>query len=273
MKLLLEKTIVIVGGTSGIGLSAAKACQRQGAALIIVGRDDDDTDGTFRRAAIALTQASSAGGMIRPSWIRGDAVDPDTSRHAIDEAVRRFGRLDGLFHVAGGSGRRFGDGPLHELTDEGITTTLEHNLTSVLLSNRAAVRCFLRQGSGGSVVNLASVLARHPSPKYFATITYAAAKAGVIGATRSAAAAYARDDIRFNVIAPGLVDTPMARRAVQDQAIVDFASRKQPLGGGRIGRPEDSDGAAVFLLSDQADFITGQVLAVDGGWNVSEGNE
>src|SRR4029450_2182549 len=118
--------------------------------------------------------------------------------------------------------RRFGDGPLHELTDEGWMRTLELNLSSVAYSNRAAIRQFLAQGSGGAILNLASALAFSPSPAHFATHAYAAAKAGIIGLSKSAAAHYAPNDIRVNVLAPGLVDTPMARRAAGDQAIQKF---------------------------------------------------
>jgi NAD(P)-dependent dehydrogenase (short-subunit alcohol dehydrogenase family) len=100
---------------------------------------------------------------------------------------------------------------------------------------------------------------------------YAAAKAGIIGLSRSAAAHYAAEGIRVNVLAPALVDTPMAQRAAGDEAIQAFIRTKQPLDGGRMGLPGDLDGAAVYLLSDGARFCTGQVLAVDGGWTVSEG--
>jgi NAD(P)-dependent dehydrogenase (short-subunit alcohol dehydrogenase family) len=116
---------------------------------------------------------------------------------------------------------------------------------------------------------MASVLAFAPSPDHFATHAYATAKAGVIGLTTSCAAYYARYDIRFNVIAPALVATPMAQRAAGDARIVDYIAHKQPLDGGRIGRPEDVDGAVVYLLSQESRFVTGQVLAVDGGWCVS----
>jgi NAD(P)-dependent dehydrogenase (short-subunit alcohol dehydrogenase family) len=89
--------------------------------------------------------------------------------------------------------------------------------------------------------------------------------------TKAAASHYAAKNIRFNAICPGLVDTPMAARAVQDPEIQKFIVTKQPLDGGRIGRAEDLDAAVVFLLSDAAKFVTGQVLSVDGGWGVSEG--
>ena len=164
-----------------------------------------------------------------------------------------------------------GDGPLHEVTDEGLSGTLELNLHTVVLSNRAAVRHFIAQKSGGAILNMGSVLGWSPSPHFFATHVYAAAKSAVIGFTKSIAAYYAPQGIRCNVLAPALVETPMAKRAAQDETILAYVASKQPLDGGRIGRPDDCDGAAVFLLSDAARFVTGQVLAVDGGWTVTEG--
>jgi NAD(P)-dependent dehydrogenase (short-subunit alcohol dehydrogenase family) len=256
---LSGKVVVIIGGTSGIGLAAARACVEAGARVVAVGRDDE---------SIAVTQCE----LGESAHIFGaEACDAETASRAIDEATRTFRRFDALYHVAGGSGRKFGDGPLHELTDEGWAKTLDLNLTSVMLSNRAAVRQFLAQGTPGSILNLASVLATHPSPHHFATHAYAAAKAAIIGFSRSIAAAYAPHDIRVNVLAPGLVDTPMAQRAAQDDAIRAFIRTKQPLAGGRIGNADDLAAAAVFFLSEQSRFCTGQVLAVDGGWSVSEG--
>jgi NAD(P)-dependent dehydrogenase (short-subunit alcohol dehydrogenase family) len=118
---------------------------------------------------------------------------------------------------------------------------------------------------------MSSVLAFSPSPHYFATHGYAAAKAAVIGLTKSAAAYYAPANIRFNVLAPALVATPMSQRAQEDQQILEFITTKQPLDGGRIGQPRDLDAAAVYFMSDGSRFVTGQVLAVDGGWGVSDG--
>ena len=164
-----------------------------------------------------------------------------------------------------------GDGPLHEITDEGWRKTLDLNAASMFYSNRAAVRQFLAQKTGGSILNLTSVLAYSPAPAHFATHAYATAKAAAIGLTTACAAYYAPHGIRFNLIAPGLVDTPMARRAVEDETIRRYIATKQPLDGGRIGRPEDLDAAVVFFLSDQSRFVTGQVLGIDGGWAVTEG--
>lgn len=257
---LAGQCLVVIGGTTGLGLSAAQAFLSAGASGVVVsGRSPES-------AAAAIASLGD-----RAAAHTGDATSPTHASEAIALCVSRFGRCDGLYHVAGGSGRRFGDGPLHEITDEGVRTTLDLNLVSLIYSNRAAVRHFLAQKSPGAIVNMGSVLGSSPSRDYFATHAYAATKSAVIGFTKAAAAYYAAHNIRFNVIAPALVDTPMAKRAAADEEILAFIKTKQPLDGGRIGRPDDCDGAAVFLFSDSARFITGQVLAVDGGWALSNG--
>jgi NAD(P)-dependent dehydrogenase (short-subunit alcohol dehydrogenase family) len=259
--LLEQKRFVVVGGTTGLGLSGAMAFVREGARVIVFGRNPDSV-------ASAREQLGASGhGFV------GDAIAPGSAARAIEECVNRWGGLDGLYHVAGGSGRRHGDGPLHEMPDDGWTRTIELNLTSVAWSNRAALRQMLRQGQGGAILNVGSVLGFSPSPRHFTTHAYAAAKAAILGLSRSLAATYAPLDIRVNVLAPALVETPMSQRAAADDAIRRFIRTKQPLAGGRFGLPDDTDGAAVFLLSDAARYVTGQVLAVDGGWCVAEGQD
>ncbi|MEO8075506.1 MAG: SDR family oxidoreductase [Acidobacteriota bacterium] len=251
-------SIVIVGGTAGLGLSAARACSREGAHLTIVGRPSADLD------AVAVELE------LRTAVVAADAGDPAVAQEAIRQAVAAFERVDAVFHVAGGSGRRFGDGPLDQISNEGWEHTLNANLTSLFYTSRAAVTHFMQAGRGGTVLNMSSVLGFSPAPRHFATHAYAAAKAGVIGLTVACAAYYARHNIRFNAIAPGLVDTPAAVRATNDMQVREYIKQKQPLDGGRIGRPEDLDGAIVYLLSSESGFVTGQVLSVDGGWCVSE---
>jgi NAD(P)-dependent dehydrogenase (short-subunit alcohol dehydrogenase family) len=126
-------------------------------------------------------------------------------------------------------------------------------------------------GKGGTILNIGSVLGFSPSPKYFVTHAYSAAKSAVVGFTKSLAAYYASQNIRINLLAPALVETPMSERASKDETILNFIKTKQPLDGGRNGRPEDLDGAAIFFMSDASKFATGQTLYVDGGWEVSEG--
>jgi NAD(P)-dependent dehydrogenase (short-subunit alcohol dehydrogenase family) len=256
---LENKAIVIIGGTSGLGLSAAKAFVAAGAKVVVVGRE---------AGKVGAAEKELAG---RALGFVADATDPKTAPAAINIAAGNFGGFHGLYHVAGGSGRRQGDGPLHELTDEGWDYTLNENLSSLFYSNRAAVRQFIKQQSGGSVLNMGSVLGWSPSPHYFSTHAYAAAKSAVIGLTKAAAAYYAPVNVRFNVLAPALVATPMSQRAQDDPELLAFVGSKQPLDGGRIGVPGDLDGGAVFFMSDESKFVTGQVLAVDGGWTVSDG--
>jgi NAD(P)-dependent dehydrogenase (short-subunit alcohol dehydrogenase family) len=258
-QVLAGKKIVIIGGTTGMGLSAAKIFVEEGARVIAVGRNSD----SVQAASLVLKDK----GRI----LQGDATQEQTASEAIELCIRSFGGFDGLYHVAGGSGRKFGDGPLHELSLEGWNKTFELNLTSLMLSNRAAVRQFLKQKTAGTILNMGSVLGFSPSPQYFTTHAYAATKAAIIGFSKSIAAYYAKDNIRVNVIAPALVETPMAQRAASDDEILSFIKTKQPLEGGRIGKPEDLDGLAVYFMGDQSRFTTGQVIAVDGGWAISEG--
>jgi NAD(P)-dependent dehydrogenase (short-subunit alcohol dehydrogenase family) len=256
---LIDKNIVIVGGTTGMGFSAAKTFVKEGANVVMVGRNED----SCKRAEKSLGAKTIA--------YCGNAVNPYTAVEAIALCVKQFGSFDGLYHVAGGSGRKMGDGALHELTLEGWNKTFELNLTSLMLSNQAAVQWFLQNNKGGSILNMGSVLGNYPSRLYFSTHAYAACKSAVIGFTRSIASYYASNNIRVNVIAPALVETPMAQRAAGNRAIIDFVATKQPLDGGRIGKPEDTDGLACYLMSDYSKFTTGQVIYIDGGWSVSEG--
>lgn len=242
-----------------MGLSAAKAFIDEGANVIAVGRNPESA----ARAKMILGDPAEV--MV------ADAMHPRTAGDAIELCLRRYHGFDGLYHVAGGSGRAMGDGPLHELSLEGWNKTLELNLTSLMLSNQAAIRQFLHQKTRGTILNMSSVLGYSPSPAYFYTHAYAAAKSAIIGFSKSIAAYYAKNNIRVNVITPALVETPMAKRAAGDEQILQFIHTKQPLDGGRIGKPEDANGLAVYFMSDLSNFTTGQIVAVDGGWTISDG--
>jgi NAD(P)-dependent dehydrogenase (short-subunit alcohol dehydrogenase family) len=257
---LADKRCLLVGGTTGLGLAAAARFLEEGARLVLAGRSPDKGD--------AAAQTLSDRGPV--AFVACDAADSRQVEVLFERAAAVLGGLDVLYHVAGISGRRFGDGPLHECTDEGWQATLDANLKSTFLTNRAAVRRFLAQGAGGAVLNMASVLGYSPSPRYFGTCAYAATKGGILALSKLAAAQYAPHGIRINVLAPALIDTPMSTRAVGDPAIRHYLRSKQPLAGGP-GRPEDCADAAVFLCSDEARLITGAVLPVDAGWAVSEG--
>lgn len=257
---LVNQRCLIVGGTSGLGLAAAARFLEEGARVVIAGRSAE-------KGAEAIATLRDRGPV---AFAACDAAQPEQVARLYQDALAVLGGLDVLYHVAGISGRRDGDGPLHECTDEGWQATIDANLKSTFLTNRAALRHFLGQRQPGVILNMASVLGFAPSPHHFDTCAYTATKGGILAMSRLAAARYAADGIRVNVIAPGLIDTLMATRAAQDPAIRAFLRTKQPLTGGP-GRPEDCSDAAVFLCSDAARFITGVVLPVDGGWCVSEG--
>src|SRR5216683_4484679 len=161
---LANKVLVVMGGTTGIGFSAAKAFVEAGAKVVVVGRNEANA----KAAQKALGKSASA--------LVGDATGPKMAARAIQTAWTLFGGFHGLYHVAGGSGRKRGDGLLHQISDAGWDFTLNLNLTSLFYSNRAAVQQFLKQKTGGSVLNMSSVLGFSPSPRYFATHAYAATK-------------------------------------------------------------------------------------------------
>jgi len=187
---------------------------------------------------------------------------------ALQAALAALGRIDALFHVAGISGRRYGDAPLHECTLDGFEATIKSNTVTAFLMNRAVVRYWMSNAMRGSIVNMGSVLADSPEPRYFATHAYAASKGAINAMTKASAAYYAPHGIRFNIIAPGLVRTPMSQRAQTDQEILDFVARKQPLSSGILD-PTEIAAAALFLLGEESRNITGQVLTVDAGWSLT----
>lgn len=254
---LADKSIVVTGAT-GIAAAAAHKLARQGGKVFVIAIDDEDC-----RSLIAELEAGGASAGFRVADLRVEAE----ADGAFEAAVSFLGGIDGLFAVAGGSGRPFGDGPTHQLTLEAWEKTVQANASPMFLAVRNAIRHF--GDSGGSIVVISSVLATSPSPHLFGTHAYAASKGAANAYVTALASYYAEAGIRVNGIAPGLVRTPMSARAGSDPETVAYASRKQPLAGGFL-EPEAIADAAVFLLSDESSQITGQVLTVDGGWGVTE---
>jgi meso-butanediol dehydrogenase / (S,S)-butanediol dehydrogenase / diacetyl reductase len=208
----------------------------------------------------------SAGGIGSATVAALEAADfTVTGLEADDDPAEVFGALDGLDVLAcahGISGRSFGDGPVDACTDEGWDAVLDANLRSTFVYCRHAVP-LLRKAGGGAIVVVSSVLGLVGGDEDFATHAYAASKAGQVGLARTMAATYAREGIRCNVVCPGLIDTPMSRRAQDDERIRARLPELQPLTG-TFGRPEDVAQAVVYLAT--APFVTGAVLPVDGGW-------
>lgn len=256
----MARTFLITAST-GIGAETARMLAKDGYNLFIVSR----TEANCAEFAAELRAMGA-----QAAHLAGDVADAATAKLVVDACVKRFGRIDGLFNVAGISGRRFGDGPVHECTEEGWAVVLNTNATSQYRMCREVVRVMLAQepaenGQRGVILNMASILGVHPEPTTFGTHAYAASKGAIIAMSRSMASSYALDKIRVNVVAPGLVRTPMSARASQDEAIVAFMKRKQPLVGDVIA-VEDAAAPCYFLLTDASRAITGKVLEVDAGW-------
>jgi NAD(P)-dependent dehydrogenase (short-subunit alcohol dehydrogenase family) len=255
----LDGRVVLITGSTGIAAATAELAATEGASVFVVSR----TEANARELAERLPGAG---------WTTADLRHEAAVGAAVSAATDRFGRIDGLFSAAGGSGRRYGDGPIHTVTGEAWDATLALNLRTHALVAARAVRGMRDQpptarGSRGAIVFLGSILSSHPVPEHFATHAYAAAKGGLTALTTTMAAAYVADGIRVNLLQPGLTDTPMAARAATDPATMAYATRKQPLTGPLID-PADIARAAIFFLSDESRAITGQTLAVDGGWSV-----
>ncbi len=260
---LAGRTILVTGST-GIAAAAARQIAVEGGRVFVTSRSADH--------CAALAAGIRAGGGTA-AFLPAELGDEAQVEAAVSAAVDRFGRLDGLFAAAGGSGRAFGDGPMHEMTRDAWDRTLELNLTTQALTAGAVLRRMLDQepdadGSRGAILLMGSVLAFAPVPGLFATHAYAAAKGAIIALGTTMAAYYAPRGIRINVVAPSLVATPMSARAAEDPATAAFAERKQPLAGGFLAA-EDVAAAALYFLSADSRAVTGQVLAIDGGWSVT----
>jgi NAD(P)-dependent dehydrogenase (short-subunit alcohol dehydrogenase family) len=225
-------------------------------------------------AAATVDLARQAGhaattiGLDETAELHADLRDEAAVESAFTAALDRLGGLDALFNCAGVSGRPFGDGPWHQCSAAGFDETLRSNLRTLFLMSRAALAHWMDRAGPGTILNMGSVTAFHPEPAHFAAHAYAAAKGAIEALTVSGAAYYAPHRIRINAIAPGLVRTPMSRRAQEDAAIQEFIRKKQPLAGG-ILEPDQVARVALFLLSPESAPVTGEILKVDGGWAVS----
>lgn len=235
--------VLLITGTTGIAAATADLARERGATIFTTGLEP-------------------------PADLVADLREPDATGRAVRMCVERHGRLDALLACAGASGRQWGDGPLHDCSDDGWLQTIDTNLTIAFRTCRAALRQMILQPEGGSIVAVGSVLAFSPESPRFSTHAYAAAKGGLWSMTRSIASYYAPHKIRANYLAPGLVRTPMTRRAQSDPELLEFAAAKQPLLG-RMAEAEEVARAAWFLLSAESAAITGATLTVDGGWSIS----
>lgn len=235
---LQDKTALITGAGSGIGRAIALEFAREGAKVLVA--ELDEASGRSVADEIA-----SAGGQSR--FRRCDVRSEDDVRAAVQATVDAFGRLDVMVNNAG-------------VADADWDATLAVNLSGVYYGCKHAAETMAAVG-GGVIINLSSVLGLVGIG--FAD-PYVAAKHGVVGLTRNFAVAYGRRGVRVNCINPGFIETPMTKLITDNPAMRGQIEQQTPLG--RFGRPEEVAKAAVFLASDDASFMTGAPLIVDGGW-------
>ncbi len=246
----MGKVALITGAGQGLGLGIARSFAAQGARVVLADLDTEAGE------AAAWDLGSKA------TFVRTDVADETQVADLVRRAVNTFGRLDTLVANAGIGARRLGDGPTHACTLGAWDAVMQVNLRGTFLSCKHALPELLQ--TRGSIVTMSSVLGLVGTQGLFDTHAYATSKAGIIGLTRAIAAHYAKDGVRANALAPGLIDTRMAARSKADPALLEQLALWQPLGA--LGEVRDVAEAAVFLASDEAKFITGAVLPVDGGW-------
>jgi len=242
------KAALVTGGASGLGRASAIALARAGAKVTVV---DVNEDGGKETAALV---ADEAGGDAE--FVRADVTRPDDVAAMVDKTVARWGHFDCALNNAGTTGA---SAPTADYTLDEWTRTIELNLTSVFLCLKHEIPAMLERG--GAIVNMASGAGLVGFPGLPA---YVASKHGVVGLTKAAALEYASQGIRINAICPGSTRTPMLEGFMGgDEKVERMLTRPIPVG--RLGRPEEIAEAVVWLCSDQASFVVGQALAVDGG--------
>jgi NAD(P)-dependent dehydrogenase (short-subunit alcohol dehydrogenase family) len=243
--------VLITGALTGIGRATALAFARDGARIVVSGRRDE--------AGHALTQELRSLG-VEAEFVRADVRHEDDVRNLVDKTVARFGRLDVAVNNAGTEGT---PGPVTEQSAESYAATFDTNVLGVLLSLKHELRVMQAQGAG-SIVNLSSTMGHRGAAN---ASLYTASKHAVEGLTKSAALEGAAFGVRVNAVAPGPIETAMLDRFTGN------ADRKAGLVAGvplkRTGRPEEIADAILFAASAKASFITGQIIAVNGGKTAS----
>lgn len=247
---LAEKVAIVTGGASGIGRAIALRFAREGSNVVVADLNTHAAD------AVVNEIGQTNGDAIR---IHADVSDAADMRRVADACAERWDGLHIVVNCAGVDAIA----ALSELSVEDFDRTIAVDLRSAFLSAKLSAGAITRSG-GGSILNIASVMAWYASP---GSSAYTAAKAGMIGLTRALALELGAFGIRVNAIAPGYIDTPIWQATMAQEAHPEVHAerirRMHPLG--RRGLPEDVAAAAVFLCSQDADFITGQTLVVDGG--------
>ena len=243
----MSPVVLITGALTGIGRATAVAFAKEGASIVASGR---------REAEGKALEAELRSLGTEVAFIRADVRHDDEVRNLVDQSVARFGRIDAAVNAAGTEGQ---PGPLIDQSTESYAATFDTNVLGTLLSLKHELRVMQAQGHG-SIINISSTYGHQGAA---GAAVYAASKHAVEGLTKSAALEGAKSGVRVNAVAPGPIETGMLNRFTGSAERKAALTKTVPLG--RVGDPAEIARAAVFLASDNASFITGQILAADGG--------
>ncbi|MEO6045385.1 MAG: glucose 1-dehydrogenase [Tepidiformaceae bacterium] len=252
------RTALVTGGSSGLGVAFARGLARAGANVVVTAR---------RQPMIDQTAEMLRSYGVRASAFAADITDDTQFENVFEKTVEEYGQIDILVNNAGYTDR---SGLRHDLgTMKRMRSVIELDLVATVNGCRLAGEQMLKQESRGTIINVSSILGKVGSE--FRAAAYHAAKGGVDALTRVLAIEYAREGIRVNAIAPSYFDGTELMDQVFESAPAtrEYSISRTPMG--RLGQPEDLEGAVVFLASDAARFITGHILYVDGGWTAGGG--
>lgn len=247
---LTDKVIIVTGGSTGIGRAAALRCAAEGAKVVVADVNTVDAPAT-------VEEIRRAGGTA--NFIRTDVANGAEVKAMVAETVRTYGRLDGAFNNAGIEGTFTN---ILKMSEDSFDRTIAVNLRGVWLCLKYQIEQIVSQGTGGSIVSTASVAGLIGTRGASA---YCASKHGVVGLTKAVALEFARKRIRVNAVCPGVIRTAMVQRLMDEGGIEEAALRAQePMD--RLGEPREIGDTVAWLLSEDASFITGVALPVDGGY-------
>ena len=249
----MTETVIVTGGGSGIGRSTCLRFAARGADVLVVDKDETGAEETVHLA-------SNAPGRLKIAAL--DVTAPNAPTAIVQECKQALNAPTVLVNNAGIGAAA----PVHETDDDALDRFDDVNLRSVFRVTRAVVNDMLEHERSGVIINISSIFGLRGFPT---SSIYSATKAALIGLTQNMAADYGPRGIRVNAIAPGLIETPLTRSRLKSNAwFRETLLNGTPLG--RFGQPEEIAAAIAFLCSDDAAFITGQVLAVDGGWSTTK---
>ncbi len=241
---LNNKTAIITGGATGIGLACARLFTREGARVAIFGRRQDRLDQAREQIGDSVLA------------VQGDITDEQDIQRLVDTTLKELGQVDILINNAG----TFTGGPLHETDTEAWDRVFNINMTGVFQLTRRVLPSMVEQGSG-SIIHISSISGMVAMPQ---TAAYNASKGALNQFSKSIAVEYGAQGIRSNALCPGMIETEMTEEVRQDTALMAEWIKDYPLG--RFGKPEEVAQACLFLASDESAFITGTTLPIDGGY-------